>query len=46
VDEAVYVVNYSISHGLQAEVIVQKYLGNLDRLIPALGTIIHRLGAS
>jgi hypothetical protein len=44
--EAVYVANYSISHGLQAEVIVQKYLGNLDRFIPALRTIIPHLGAS
>ena len=41
--EAVYVANYSISHGLQAEVIVQ---GKLDRLRPALRTIIHQLGAS
>jgi hypothetical protein len=47
VREATYVANYSINHGLGAEVIVQKYsLGNLDRLIPALRTIIHHLGAS
>jgi hypothetical protein len=42
VREATYVANYSINHGLQAEVIVQ----NLDRLIAALRTIIHHLGAS
>lgn len=46
VREAVYVVNYSNSHGLKAEVIVEKYLGNLHRLVPPLRTIIHRLGAS
>lgn len=46
VREAFYVANYSISHGLQAEVIVQKYSGKLDRLRPALRTIIHHLGAS
>lgn len=47
VREAVYVANYSTSHGLQAEVVVQKYsIGGLDRLIPALRTIVHHLGAS
>ena len=45
VGEAVYVTNYSNSHGLKAEVIVQTFLG-VDRLIPALRTIIHNLGVS
>jgi hypothetical protein len=36
VNEAVYVANYSTTHGLQAEVIVQKYShGAWTSLIPA-----------
>jgi hypothetical protein len=40
--EAIYVANYSISHGLQAEVIVQNYLKeSWAGLMPALRTIIQ-----
>lgn len=46
VHEAVYVANYSTSHGLQAEVIVQKNSqGSFDRLIPAFRTIIQHIAA-
>jgi hypothetical protein len=42
VREAVYVANYSINHGLQAEVIVQKYShGSWTGFLPALRTIVQ-----
>jgi hypothetical protein len=41
VREAIYVANYSINHGLQAQVIGPKY-PLMNRLIPALRTIIHQ----
>jgi hypothetical protein len=43
VREAVYVANYSTSHGLPAEVIVQNYLKeSWAGLIPAFRTIIQQ----
>jgi hypothetical protein len=42
VHEAEYLANYSIDHGLQAEVIVQETFSRIpDRLITAFRTITH-----
>jgi hypothetical protein len=42
VHEAVYVANYAINHGLQAEVIVQETFSRIpDRLMTAFRTITH-----
>jgi hypothetical protein len=42
VHEAVYVANYAINHGLQAEVIVHETFSRIpDRLMTAFRTITH-----